>query len=465
MNNSIFDLTNPQKAIWLTEQFYQGTNGNNVCGALFSNEKIDFELLKEAINIFVKTNDSFRIKLFIEKNIVKQFISDYEHFDIETILVNSEEDLSNLKKNIASKPFNLLNSLLFNFTLFNFPDGHGGFIINSHHIISDSWTNSLVSDRIIKIYTNLLNANEEQDISTFSYIDYINSEEEYKNSNKFIKDKEYWENRFSTIPEIANIPSSYINEPLEKKSLEAIRVLRTIEPILLNKINNYCKESRVSLYNFFMAIYSIYISRVSNLDDFTIGTPVLNRTNFKEKNTCGMFINTLPFRFTLNDEDSFKSLLERVSLDSLSMLRHQKYSYQYIIEDLRKKDSSLPNLYNIMLSYQITKMNSSNELLNHENSWTFNGTIYDDIDIHLFEWNDENNSFLNIAYDYRTEKYAEEDINNMHKRIEYIISQILDNNEIMLKDIEIVTPEERKQILYNFNNTKVDYPKDKTIVN
>ena len=464
MNNSIFDLTNPQKAIWLTEQFYQCTNGNNVCGALFSNEKIDFELLKEAINIFVKTNDNFRIKIFIDKNIVKQFISDYEHFDIETILVNSEEDLSNLKKNIASKPFNLLNSLLFNFTLFKFPDGHGGIIINSHHIICDSWTISLATDRIIKIYTNLLNVNKEQDISTYSYIDYINSEEEYKNSNKFIKDKEYWENKFSTIPEIANVPSSYINEPLGKKSLEAIRVLRTIEPILLNKINNYCKDRKVSLYNFFMAIYSIYISRVSNLDDFTIGTPVLNRTNFKEKNTCGMFINTLPFRFTLNNEDLFKSLLERISLDSLSMLRHQKYSYQYIIEDLRKKDSSLPNLYNIMLSYQITKMNSSNELLNHENSWTFNRTIYDDIDIHLFEWNDENNSFLNIAYDYRTEKYAEEDINNMHKRIEYIINQILDNNKIMLKDIEIVTPEERKQILYNFNNTKVDYPKDKTIV-
>ena len=36
--------------------------------------------------------------------------------------------------------------------------------------------------------------------------------------------------------------------------------------------------------------------------------------------------------------------------------------------------------------------------------------------------------------------------------------------KILLKDIEIVTPEEKHKILYEFNNTKVDYPKDKTIV-
>ena len=464
MNNNIFDLTNPQKAIWLTEQFYQGTNINNVCGTFFSNDKINFKILEKAINIFVKTNDNFRIKLFIDKNTVKQFISDYEYFYIPTFLVNSKEELSNLEKNIVSKPFNLLNSLLFNFTLFNFPDGHGGFIINSHHIISDSWTNSLVSDRIIKIYINLLNSSENLDITTFSYTDYISSEEEYKNSNKFLKDKEYWNSIYSTIPEIANIPSSYKNNVLDNKSLDANRILKTFNSDIFIKINEFCRVQKISLYNFFMTVFSIYIARVSTLNDFTIGTPVLNRTNFKEKNTCGMFINTLPFRLTLTEDETFSEFVNKVSIDSLSMLRHQKYSYQYIIEDLRKKDSSLPNLYNIMLSYQITKMNSAAELLDHTNSWIFDGTIYDDLDIHLFEWNNEDNSFLNIAYDYRKQKYEAEDIDNIHNRIEYIIKQILENLNILIKEIEIVTPDEKNKILYSFNNTKVQYSKNKTIV-
>ena len=52
----------------------------------------------------------------------------------------------------------------------------------------------------------------------------------------------------------------------------------------------------------------------------------------------------------------------------------------------------------------------------------------------------------------------------MHSRILHIINQILENNNILLKDIEIVTPDEKDEILYKFNDTKMDYPKDKTIV-
>ena len=45
-----------------------------------------------------------------------------------------------------------------------------------------------------------------------------------------------------------------------------------------------------------------------------------------------------------------------------------------------------------------------------------------------------------------------------------MLNQVMSKNDVCLKDIEIVTPEEKHKILYDFNNTKVDYPKDKTIV-
>ena len=122
MNNSIFDLTNPQKAIWLTEQFYQGTNVNNICAILYLEEKINFDLLKKALNVLVKTNDNFRIKLVMKNNVVKQFISEYEFIDIPVINVNSKKDVLNLQKQIVLQPFSLLDSLLFNFTIFKYPN-------------------------------------------------------------------------------------------------------------------------------------------------------------------------------------------------------------------------------------------------------------------------------------------------------------------------------------------------------
>ena len=29
---NLYELTNPQKSIWLTEQYYKGTSVNNICG-------------------------------------------------------------------------------------------------------------------------------------------------------------------------------------------------------------------------------------------------------------------------------------------------------------------------------------------------------------------------------------------------------------------------------------------------
>lgn len=464
MNNSIFDLTNPQKAIWLTEQFYQGTNVNNICAILYLEEKINFDLLKKALNVLVKTNDNFRIKLVMKNNVVKQFISEYEFIDIPVINVNSKKDVLNLQKQIVLQPFSLLDSLLFNFTIFKYPNNNGGIIFNSHHIISDSWTKSIATDEVIRIYESLLKSDTHFEPTTYSYIDYIDSENEYKNSTKFFSDKEYWNNKFSTIPNLATIPSIYPKKSDLDTSLNSNRIIKCIDSETLNKISEFCKEKKSSLYNFFMTIFALYISNVSNTFDFVIGTPILNRTNYKEKNTCGMFINTLPFRFTLNEDLSFIELLNKVSIDSLSMLRHQKYSYQYIMEDLRKKDSTLPNLYNIMFSYQITKIHTKNEIIKHSNDWEFNQHIVDDLDIHMFEWNGENNNTVNIAYDYRIQKYDSIDIENMHQRIVHIINQILSNPNILINDIEIATPVEKKQIIYDFNDTDVMYDENKSIV-
>ena len=78
MNTELYDLTNPQKSIWLTEQFYKGSSVNNICGTVLIDEKVNFDLLCTAINIFIKDNDSFRIHIKIDKNgNVKQYFSNY----------------------------------------------------------------------------------------------------------------------------------------------------------------------------------------------------------------------------------------------------------------------------------------------------------------------------------------------------------------------------------------------------
>ena len=460
MEKKVYELTTPQKSIWHTESYYNGTNINNVCGILTIHEPVNFKLFNKAIQLFIQENDIYHTKITMQDNKVVQYVDEYTPIDIEVLSLSSEEEVTQLAEKIANTPLPILDSYLYEFKLFQLPNQHGGFIINNHHIASDSWSLGLMANTIVAYYSELLNNDTSQiePIKTNSYMDYVVSEQEYKNSPKSQKDKEYWNTLFATVPEVATIPSQYNNN---SNSIQGNRKLFSIDSDLMTKISNYATKNKISLFNFFVAVYSLYLSRVSNLDDFCIGTPVLNRSNYKEKNTCGMFINVLPLRIQIDSLLSFEDFVSQIASSSLSLLRHQKYGYEAILEDLRAKEANLPSLYNVVVSYQITKITESQEQVPHTSNWIFNHSIADDIDIHLFDLNDNN---MNIAYDYKISKYQEQEIENIHARILFMIEQIVDEKVSSLKDIEIITPAERKQILVDFNNTQRPYPREKTIV-
>lgn len=452
MGKNLFDLTAPQKSIFITEQYFKGSSINNIGGVAFIHEVVNFDLLKKAINLVVEHNESFNIRLCMENNEIKQYIADYEPFDIEIADVLTDEELVKVENDFVKNVFDT-NAKLFNFKLFRFPNGSGGFIPNLHHLISDSWTLGLIAKEVVGTYANLMDGKEPDFSTVSSYSNYIQTEKEYIESDKFNKDKAYWNSIFDTIPEPASIPVKKSGN--DTFSCEANRITYTIPKEIVENIGAFCKNANVSVFNFFMAMYAIYIGRVSNLDDFVIGTPILNRTNFKEKNTMGMFINIVPYRINLQDNQTFKSFVCNIAKDSLSMLRHQKYSYQYILEDLRSKNPNLPNLYNVVMSYQITKTNLENNI-SYDTDWIFNGTCGDDLDIHLLDLNDT--GCINIAYDYRVNKYDKEEISAIHERILHMIHQVLNNLDVCVHNIEIVTSKEKYELLYGFNlseNSKI----------
>ena len=448
------NLTNAQKSIWVTEQYYMGSSINNICGTATIQEKVDFEKLEEAIRIVCQKHDNFWLKVKVENGEVKQILSEREQIQVDIINIADKNDLEKEREKIVRTAFQLENSRLFNFYIFRFADGKGAFMLNIHHLISDAWTLALICNEIIKTYSALKQNQEIETKAIYSYIDYIKSEQEYQKSEKFNKDKQYWLERFKTIPEVATIPGS-VKENIDTLNQRAKRKQYEISENEVKKIKQYCKENKISLYNFFMAIYAIYIGEVSNLDEFTIGTPILNRTNYKEKNAAGMFINMAPFRININEDIEFKQFIKNIARDSMDMLKHQKYSYQCLLEELRKENKSIPNLYNILLSYQITNAKQNEGTIEYETEWTFNGYCADNIDIQIYDLNDTGN--LNIAYDYKTSIYKVEDIKNIHRRILNIIKQVVSKEEIKLSEIDIVTPEEKEKLLVEFNKTELKY--------
>ena len=49
-----YNLTDPQKSIWQTNEFYNGTSIGNIPGRANILEKVDFVKFEKAINLFIK---------------------------------------------------------------------------------------------------------------------------------------------------------------------------------------------------------------------------------------------------------------------------------------------------------------------------------------------------------------------------------------------------------------------------
>ena len=285
----MYELTYPQKSIWLTEQYFQDTTINNICGSLIIKQNTDLNLLNTAINLFIQNNDSFQLRFKHKKeNLLQDFAKD-ENYNFEILPIEKENQIEEFAKKMVNNKIDLFNSRIFDFKLFKLSSGFGGFIVNVHHIISDAATFSFIGTEIVQIYSQLLK-NEKISPKNYSYIDFIHSEEEYLKSSRFEKDKAFWQENLTPLPEVATIPS--VRKTNHTNDYRAKREELVFDHTLVSKIRDFCTANQVSIFNFLTGIYSIYIGRVNHMENFLLGTPILNRTNYAEKHTSGMFIST-----------------------------------------------------------------------------------------------------------------------------------------------------------------------------
>ncbi|MCV6900942.1 condensation domain-containing protein, partial [Escherichia coli] len=78
-----------------------------------------------------------------------------------------------------------------------------------------------------------------------------------------------------------------------------------------------------------------------------------NRTNAKEKKMIGMFVSTIPMRASVQGSQSFLDFVKQVMADQMKILRHQKYPYNLLMNDLREREGFTGRLFDISLEYQV----------------------------------------------------------------------------------------------------------------
>lgn len=454
MEKDFYELTSSQQSIWEEELVFKKSPLNNIAAYLVINEDVDFKKLKKAIRRFISQNDNFDIRIETSSdNKPKQRFVNNSGIDIPLVELEDVSSVETLVNSMVNEPMTITNSRLFEFKMFKFPDKTGGFLMNAHHLIMDAWSAGLIIKQVMMLYEN-----PKEKLPGYSYIDHINDEKEYLKSSKFVKDKEYWEEKTESLPTVVSLPR-VLKSADEIPTAASKRKTCKLTQNLSSKIWHYCKKNKISPYAFFMSIYSIYLAKICNTNYLSIGTPVLGRSNFKDKNTSGLFISTIPFFINMDWSLSFDEYTKYITTQTLSNFRHDRYPYENILKKAKEADSEISSLFSVFLSYQNVRTTKS-ETLDYYSKWMAPNAIFNDLQIHIHDINDTDS--LMISYDYRTSKYTESAVTDFHKRIISMCEILLQKPFSVLHDIDIVTPQEKKQLLRLFD-TKKYYKKNQTV--
>ncbi|MGE5494793.1 MAG: amino acid adenylation domain-containing protein [Burkholderiales bacterium] len=455
-----YALTHPQQRIWFTEKLHPGTGMWNNAGTLKIKGKLDYALLERAVNIFLRDNESARLRVGVEDGVPYQYVADYEYYKIDC-LDFTDRGVKNLyiwDRLQTQAPMPLIDSNLYYFAMIKLGENEGWLYVKFHHIISDGLAIIDFGNQVMENYQSLLSGKECPEFKLRSYIEYISEEQDYLKSKRFEYDQQYWLKRFKELPEptvIKQKKTNYFSTKAERKAY-------VIPTKLSSQIRSFCSEAGISPFSLFLSVLAVHINRITGKKDIIIGAPVANRTSLHAKGAFGMFVSTVPIRIEIMDELPFIEFAQLVSNQWFSVLKHQKYPYNLLMQELRKQHKGLESLYDVTLSYQIGKFQKNTEQFTYEGRWHFSGYLTNSLSIHV---NDrENNGRFIVDYDHQTPFFSEKEIEYFHSHMINILTDVIEHKNKPLFMIELMSSEERERILERFNDTDTAFPQGETLV-
>ncbi len=350
MKNNIkkYNLNSLQKGILHTELLNTDLLINNISVFLIINENLDLQIFTKAINIFISKNNAFNIKIIKENENYFQYFSKHNFINFEK-RNNSNFSETELKldfETFSRKKIGVFSNSLFDIKLIKLSQNRTGIYLKTHHIISDSWSYFIFQKEVYDNYLRLKKHKIIEQNNSNSYIKFLEAEQKYLKSDRFISDKKYWDNKITT-----NNFNLFKNKYPQNNNNFAKRLSFELSHKETNLLNLFCKKNSISPYILILSGFSIFIEKIKNKKQISVFTPVRNRANYSEKNTFGLFVNTLPFEITTDNNLSFLEYLYSIKREYYKFLKHSRLPNNLLYRELRRDKNIKEDFFQVFFSF------------------------------------------------------------------------------------------------------------------
>ena len=475
-------LSFPQQGLWFVDSQETNKAVYNLFRGFHLTGKIDVGCLEKAITAIIERHDILRTSFEIVDGELAQAIAPSLPFSLD---ISDLQDLpatermakiEEITREVQSWIFDLARPPLLKVVLIRLRDKDYQFLLAMHHIISDDWSIQVFLKELSvfykafnenSAYTSSHTSHTPQPSDTLprlpiQYADYAHWQHQYLAGEVGAEQLDYWKRQLADAPLLLDLPTDFPRNNSDTSFQSGIVSLK-IDCKTTKKLKALSRRGQTTLFVTILTAFAVLLYRYSNQEDIVIGTGVANRNPAITEKLIGLFVNILALRVQMPDNPSFLTLLERVQQTALDAHAYANIPFLHLAEKLQIK--SVKN-YKPVFQVLFVLQNVTQETLTFPDMETERldfakptaGATFD-LTLSLRE----NNEGLVGTLEYDTNLFAATTIEQMAAHFLRMVGGIAENPEIAIADVSLLSTQEREQLLFDWNKTETDYPRQSCI--
>jgi amino acid adenylation domain-containing protein/non-ribosomal peptide synthase protein (TIGR01720 family) len=466
-----YPVSYAQKRLWVLSQFAEISKAYTIPNQVELHHELDMENFTRAVNAVIERHEVLRT-VFREdaKGEVRQWVLAAEelNFNIELLDYSEHEDAAgNADRYIEAdgfREFDLATGPLFRASLIKLSHKCYRFYYIMHHIISDGWSLGVLIRDVLGYY-NAFSKNTQPDIEPLAiqYKDYTQWHLSQTGEGSISADKEYWLSQFKDDIPALEIPGRLVRPAIKTNNGEILETYLSKE--ITAKLIQFTQAQEGSLFITLLTLWNALLYRYTDQQEIVIGTAVAGRDHAGLEEQIGFYVNTLALRNNISPGETFADHYSKVRTIALDAFSHQTFPFDLLVESLQLvRDNSRNPLFDVMLTLLSTNAGNSQAEPDQKlvNSIRYKGKRNAKFDIEINAV--EAGACLQLIVNYNTDIYDAAFIIQMLQHFRQLTDAVLNDPHKPVNEYDLLSVQEREQLLYAFNDTKQSYPHNKTII-
>ncbi|RDV11083.1 amino acid adenylation domain-containing protein, partial [Pontibacter diazotrophicus] len=355
----------------------------------------------------------------------------------------------------SKKGFDYSQAPLFRLTLIRLSEEVYEMVWTHHHLLVDGWSTPVLMQGLLSTYDHLKKGGAPVQVEEDRYEDFIR----YLQQKDPLEAELFWKEHLAGVEEPSLLPFVE-HKNARNKGGDAYRVNKwLVEESVLETLQEYAQANRLTLNTLVQGVWAYLLASYTGQQDVVYGVTVAGRpTDLAGAETrVGLYINTLPLRSSIAGEQPVKEWLTALQ-EKQTQAREHSHTPLPSIQQWLGMGGNLFDTILVFENYPVSEAINGDWGLQVENLQVDEHTNFP-LSIVV-----QKGEQLSVGFSYNAALISEEKVMQIKAHFAKVMQQIISQPELTLSMLELVTEEEQKQLLEEFNPAFVSYPEDKTLV-